>query len=127
MIITDKLLSDEPPASYMLDVITSVDDDSDTTANNGRRNQVSCRGELVRWLHQLKPQDAKVLFDDNEALALRPVLKTVERASLTFLTHARYIMSRVVVHHCDEDFPDSIPFLMCCDPCTGKYMTIKGY
>jgi hypothetical protein len=110
VILTDKLLSDEPPASYMLDVITSVDDDSDTPANNGRGNQVSCREELVRWLHQLKPQDAKVLFDDHETLALRPILKTVERASVTFLAHVRYMTSRIVTRHYDEGFPDSIPF-----------------
>ena len=96
----------------MLDVITSADDDSDTLANNGRRNQVSCREELVRWLQQLKPQDAKVLFDDNEPLALHPVLKTVERASATYLAHARYITSRIVISHCDKGFPDSIPFFL---------------
>lgn len=96
----------------MLDVITSVDDDSDTLANNSRRNQVSCREELVRWLQQLKTQDAKVLFDDHEPLALRPVLKTVERASATYLAHARYITGRIVTRHCDKGFPDSIPFFL---------------
>jgi hypothetical protein len=96
----------------MLDVITLFNDDSDTLANNGRRNQVSCRKELVGWLQRLKPQDAKVLFDDHEPLALRPVLKTVERASATFLAHARYIMNRIVTGHCDEQFPNSIPFFL---------------
>lgn len=96
----------------MLDVITSVDDDSDTPANNGRRNQVSCREELVQWLRQLKPQDAKVLFDDYETLVLRPILKTVERACVTFLAHIRYITSRIVTRHCDEGFPDSIQFFL---------------
>jgi hypothetical protein len=88
VILTDKLLSEEPPASHMLDIIASVDDDSDTQAHNGRCNQVSCREELARWLQQLQPQVAKALFDDNEPLALRPVLKIVERASATYLAHA---------------------------------------
>jgi hypothetical protein len=112
VILTDKLLSNEPPASYMLDIITLFDYDSDTIADTGQRGQVSCREELVRWYRQLKPQDAKVLFDDHEPLALRPVLKIVERSSATFLAHARYTMSRIVILHCDEQFPDSISFFL---------------
>jgi hypothetical protein len=112
VILADKLLSKEPPASYMLDIITSLDGDSDTLAKNSRRNQVSCREELVRWLQQLKPQDAKVLFDDHEPLAIRPVLKAVERASATYLAHAQYITGRIVTSHRDEQFPDSIPFFL---------------
>jgi hypothetical protein len=96
----------------MLDIITSLDGDSDTIAKNSRRNQVSCREELVQWLQQLKPQDAKALFNDHEPLAIRLVLKTVERASATYLAYARYITGRVVTGHYDEQFPDSIPFFL---------------
>lgn len=91
----------------MLDII---DDNSDARDNDGRRNQISSQKELVTWLQGLKPQDAKALFGDNEPLALRPVLKIVERTSATFLSHARYIMRRILFGHFDEQLPDSIPF-----------------
>jgi hypothetical protein len=73
---------------------------------------VSCRKEFVGWLQRLKPQDAKALFDDHEPVAVRPVLKIVERASAMFLAHAQHIMSRIVRGHCDEQFPDNIPFFL---------------
>jgi hypothetical protein len=53
-----------------------------------------------------------VLFEDHESLVLRPVLKIVERASAMFLAHTRYTMSRIVVLHCDKQFPNSIPFFL---------------
>jgi hypothetical protein len=96
----------------MLDVITLLDNGPDTLANSGRRNQVSCRIELVGWLEQLTPLESKRLFDDREPLALRPVLKIVERASSKFLAHARFTMSRIVTGHCDNEFPDSITFFI---------------
>lgn len=111
VILTDKLLSRVPPASYMQDIVT-VDDDPDTLPKDGRLKQVSCREELVAWLQRLKPEEAKALFDDRELLALHPVMKIVERASATFLQHARRIMSRIVTQHCDKNFPDSIPFFL---------------
>lgn len=96
----------------MLDRVTLPDNDSDTLTNNSRRNQVSCRKDLLRWLQQLKPQDAKALFHDHELLALRPVLKIVERTSAMFLEHTRYIMNRIFTGHCDGQFPDNIPFFL---------------
>jgi hypothetical protein len=53
-----------------------------------------------------------VLFNDREALAVRPVLKIVERASAMFLQHTQWIMNRIVNQHCDKEFPDSIPFFL---------------
>jgi hypothetical protein len=71
---------------------------------------VSSREELIRWLQQLDPKDARALFDDHEPLAMRPVLKIVEGKSAMFLSHTRYIMSRIVTRHCDAQFPDSVSF-----------------
>jgi len=91
----------------MLDII---DDNSDAISSSGRGGQVSSREELVAWFRRLKPEDAKAVFHDHEALALRPVLKIVERKTATFLAQARYFMSRMAYGHFDAKFPDSIPF-----------------
>jgi len=112
IILTDKLLLKDPPRPHILDPVSSLDDDSNTPGTKGRRDQVSCRIELIGWLQRLSPQDAKALFDDHEPLALRPVLKIVERASAMFLAHALFTMYRIVTWQCDEQFPDSIPFAL---------------
>lgn len=112
IILTDKLLSEAPPAVYFHDPVTVPDDYSDTLVNSGRRNRMSCRKELIEWLRRLEPQDANALFDDHELLAIRPILKIVERAGAMFLTHARCIVDRIVTRHCDEQFPDNIPFFL---------------
>ena len=52
------------------------------------------------------------MFDDQEQLALRPVLKIVESSGTMFLDHARYLMARILTRHCDPQFPDSIPFFL---------------
>jgi hypothetical protein len=111
VILTDKLLSRVPPSSYMCDIIT-LDDDPTTLPGDGRTHQVSSREGLVAWLQRLKPEEAEALFDDHQPLALRHVLKIVERMSAMFLQHARWIMSRIVTQHCDSQFPDSIPFFL---------------
>jgi hypothetical protein len=95
----------------MRDVVT-LDDDPDTPSKTCRFEQLSCRKELVAWLRRLKPEEVKALFDDHEPLALRPVLKIIERASATFLEHARQIIDRIATGHCDNKFPDSIPFFL---------------
>jgi len=52
------------------------------------------------------------LFNDQEQLALRPVLKLVESNGAMFLSHARSMMSRILTRHCDAKFPESIPFFL---------------
>jgi hypothetical protein len=63
-------------------------------------------------MKRLTPDETKALFNDQEQLALRPVLKLVERNGTMFLSHARSIMSRILTRHCDAKFPDSIPFFL---------------
>jgi hypothetical protein len=98
----------------MLHPVTILDDDPVTLGNDGRSHQVSSRRELISWLQRLTPSEAKGLFNDpdHEPLALRPVLKIVERASAMFLAHARYIMIRILTRHCDDRFPDNISFFL---------------
>src|ERR1700732_913770 len=54
------------------------------------------------------------LFDDNnsEPLALCPILKVVEEASIMFLTYAQYTVTRILTTHCDDKFPNSIQFAL---------------
>jgi hypothetical protein len=75
---------------------------------------VSCRHELVGWLQQLQKEEALALFDDNnsEPLALCPILKVVEEASIMFLTYAQYTVTRILTLHCDDKFPNSIQFAL---------------
>lgn len=94
----------------MLDIIDIIEEKSDSIGSSGRGSQLSSRTEIVNWLQRMKPQEAKALFDDHEPLAIRPVLKIVERTSSTFLAQARYFMSRIAYGHFDEQLPDNIPF-----------------
>ncbi len=87
-------------------------DDAENLGTDGRQHQVSSRQELISWLQRLTPDEAKALFNDHEQLALRPILKIVESNGVMFLAHARYIMNRVLMPHCDAQFPDSIPFFL---------------
>jgi hypothetical protein len=98
----------------MLQPVTLLDDYPVTLGNDGRSHQVSSRRELISWLQRLTPSEAKGLFNDpdHEPLALRPVLKLVERAGAMFLAHAHYTMIRVLTRLCDDRFPDSIPFFL---------------
>jgi hypothetical protein len=66
----------------------------------------------MSWVQRLTPDEAKALFDDHEQFALRPVLKIVETNGAMFLSHARYIMRRILTYHCDAQFPKSIPFFL---------------
>jgi hypothetical protein len=91
----------------MLDIINN---NFDAISSSRQGIQISSREELVAWFRRLKPQDAKALFDDHELLALRLVLKIVERTSATFLAQARYFMSRIAYGHFDEKFPENILF-----------------
>lgn len=65
-------------------------------------------------MQQVQKEEALALFDDNntEPLALCPILKVIEAASVMFLAYAQYTMSRIikVTRHRDEEFPDSIQF-----------------
>jgi hypothetical protein len=112
IILTDQLISKAPSASYISHAVTSLDKKLETPATGGRQYQVSSRKELIRWLQQLNLEEAKALFNNDEPLALRPVLKIVERTSAMFLAHARYIMLRIVTRKCDEEFPDNISFFL---------------
>jgi hypothetical protein len=116
IILTEKLLADNPPAPELLDPVSSLDDSFSSNAllPKDRRKQVSCWDELIGWLHQLLKEEALALFDDNnsEPLALSPILRVVEAFSVMFLTYAQYTMTRIITHHCDKEFPDSIQFAL---------------
>jgi hypothetical protein len=109
IILTDQLLSDVPPASHIPNPVSLLDDNN---GNLAYRRQVSARRELISWIERLTPNEAKTLFNDQKQLALQPVLKIVERYSVMFLLHARYIMSRIHTGNCDAEFPNSIPFFL---------------
>jgi hypothetical protein len=64
----------------------------------------------MSWLQKLSAEERKSLFNDQEPLALQPILKIVERNGAMFLTYARYTKTRILVRQCDYLFPDSIPF-----------------
>jgi hypothetical protein len=112
IILTDQLLSDAPPASHISNPVTLLDGGTKNTGPDRRRHQVSARRELLSWLQRLTPDEGKALFDDREQLALRPVLKIVESGGIMFLAHARHLMSRILSHHCDTQFPDDIAFFL---------------
>ena len=73
---------------------------------------MSSRDELIGWLQRLPPHEARELFLDNEPLALRPVLHIIQGLVAMFLTHAQYVISRISIGHCDEEFPDDISFAL---------------
>jgi len=112
IILTDQLLSKAPSASYIPHSVSSFDEKLETPATNSQLRQISSRKELIGWLQQLNPEEVKALFNDDEPLALRPVLKIVERTSTMFLAYTRYIMLRIVTGGIDEEFPDNIPFFL---------------
>ena len=110
IVLTDQLLSDTPPASHI-----SIPVSSPETENFGvdrRLHQISTRREVVMWIQGLSVDDTNALFDDCNEFALRPVLKMVERGGLMFLDHVRYLMQRILIHACDENFPDSSAFFL---------------
>jgi hypothetical protein len=112
IILTDQLISDAPPASYVLNPVTLPDDDTENIDSDRRWYQVSSRRELLSWLHRLSPGEAKALFDDHKQLALQPILKIVEGEGTMFLAYAHRIMSRILWRHCDTQFPDDISFFL---------------
>jgi hypothetical protein len=116
IILTEKLLADNPPAPELLDPVSSLYDSFSSNAllPKDRRKQVSCRDELIGWLEQLPKEEALALFDDNDVgpLALSPILTVVEAFSVMFLTYARHTMTRILTRHCDKEFPDSIQFAL---------------
>lgn len=96
----------------MLNPVTFFDEDTENRGTDGRQYQISSRREIISWLQHLTPDEAKSLFDDHKQLALRPVLKIVESNGVMFLAHARYLMNRILTRHCDDQFPESIPFFL---------------
>jgi hypothetical protein len=112
IIITDQLLSDAPPASHISNPVTSLDNDFENIGSDSRWHQVSSRRELLSWFQHLTPAEAKALFDDHEQLALRLVLKIVERSSVMFLEHVRYTMTCILRCHSDARFPADISFFL---------------
>ncbi|TAQ86243.1 hypothetical protein B7494_g5413 [Chlorociboria aeruginascens] len=118
IILTDELLSDVPPASHITSPVTLVHRNAEY---HGTDIQISARRQLILWLQSLTPEEGKALFR-NEQLALRPVLKIVESNTKMFVTHARYMMSRILTHHCDSQFPDSIPFFLAVSRALHRYI-----
>lgn len=114
IILTDQLLSDVPPAPHIQNPVSWFDDDDDdeNLGTDACWRQASARRELISWIKRLTPDEAKTLFNDQKQLALQPVLKIVERHSVMFLLHARYIMSRILLRNCDVNFPNSTPFFL---------------
>jgi len=112
IIITDQLLSDAPPAPHISNPVTLLDNDAESIGSYSRWHQVSSRRELISWFQRLTPAEAKALFDDHEQLALRPVLKIVERNGVMFLAYVRHIMTRVLGRSCDAQFPNDISFFL---------------
>jgi hypothetical protein len=111
IILTDQIISAVPYASSIPSPVSLLEDeDTEQPELDRRGQQVSARRELISWVQRLKPNEVKALFDDQEQLALRPVLKIVESSGTMFLDHARYLMACILIHHCDPQFPDSIPF-----------------
>lgn len=86
---------------------------------------MSARRELISWVQRLQPNEAKALFDDHKQLALRPVLKLVESSGAMFLDHARYMMSRILTHNHDPQFPDSIPFFLRISRSLHRYIHLQ--
>jgi hypothetical protein len=86
---------------------------SPTAPDNSRpMTQASAQKTLISWFQRLDRQTARQLLDDNEPIAMSPVLKIVEETTAMFLSHALYYMSRIVTRHCDSEFPDSVPFFL---------------
>jgi hypothetical protein len=110
IILTDQLLLDCPPASHISIPVTSLGDQN--FGIDRGRHQVSTRREIISWFQDLTANEVNALFDDSNQLALRLVLKIVEKGSIMFLNHVRYLMQRIVVHVCDEKFPDSSAFFL---------------
>ncbi|KAE9367238.1 hypothetical protein N431DRAFT_495528 [Stipitochalara longipes BDJ] len=111
IILTDQLLSDVPPASHIPNPVSLLDDGCENFDTDTYR-QISARRELISWIQHLTPDETKALFNDHAQLFLQPVLKIVERHSVMFLLHVRYIMNRVLIRNCDAQFPNSIPFFL---------------
>jgi hypothetical protein len=112
IILTDQLLSDIPAISHIPNPVSLLDDNSENLDTNACWRQVSARQELISWIERLTPDEAKAIFNDQKQLALQPILKIIERHSVMFLLHTRYIMGRILVHNCDAEFPNSIPFFL---------------
>jgi len=116
IILTEKLLTDDPPAPQLPDPVSSIDGDSPSNIPSSidRSKQVPCRVELLGWLQQLQKEEALALFDNNnsEPLALSLILKVIEETSVMFLAYAQYTMARILTRHCEDDFPDSIQFAL---------------
>jgi hypothetical protein len=113
IILTDQIISAVPSTSSIPNPVTLLEDEDTEQPELDRwGHQLSARRELISWVQRLKHNEAKALFDDQEQLALRPVLKIVESSGTMFLDHARYLMARILTRHCDPQFPDSIPFFL---------------
>jgi hypothetical protein len=113
IILTDQIISAVPSASSIPSPVSLLEnEDTEQPELNRQGHQVSARRELISWAQRLKPKEAKALFDNQEQLALKPVLKVVESSGIMFLDHARYLMARILTHHCNPQFPDSIPFFL---------------
>lgn len=125
IILTDKLLSDIPSASYIPSPVSLLDNYHDALDTDGSWRQVSARQEIVSWVERLAPEEAISLFHDQKQLALQPVLKIVERHGVMFLLHTRYIMSRVLTHSCDAKFPNSIPFFLYISRALHRYIHLQ--
>ena len=92
--------------------VATLEEDVQTLGSHGRWHQVSSRRELISWFQRLPPSEVQSMFNDEETLALRPILKLIETNGAMFFTHARFIMDRIVSYHCDDQFPDNIPFFL---------------